>query len=164
MEDPTSEPTQTYLQLRNRLLRLDPAQLNLTPSIDTAHVWGVLVETGYDVGIATLISLADGTTSLYFSTGGGLLGSSDYTPLAKASKSLVVQSEKYRSHMSKSAHDIPLPAVGQVRFVLLTFSGLVSMQAPEQELTSGKHVLSPLYMQARVILDQLHILADKKRS
>jgi hypothetical protein len=161
MPNSSPEPAQTYLQLRNRLLQLDPAQLNLTPSVDTPHVWGVLVETGYDVGTASLVSLADGTTSLYYSTGGGLLGSSEYAPLARASKSLVIQAEKYLPHMAKSDDDLPPPAIGQVNFILLTYSGLVSIKVPEQELTSGKHILSSLFIQARATLEQLRLLTDK---
>jgi hypothetical protein len=157
------EPAQTYLQLRDRLLQLNPVELNLSPSTNTPHVWGVLVETGYAVGIATLVSLADGTTSLYYSTGSGLLGSSDYAPLAEASRSLVVQAEKYLPHMSKSDDDLPLPAIGQVSFILLTYSGVVSIQAPEQDLASGGHVLSPLFMQSRLTLEKLRVLSDKKR-
>lgn len=158
------EPALTYLQLRERVLHLDPVRLNLAPSAATPHVWGVLVETGYEVGTATLVSLADGTTSLYYSTGGGLLGSSDYSPLAEASQNLVLQAEKFLHHMSQSVGDLPLPAVDQVSFIFLTFYGIVSTQAPEQRLTSGKHVLSPLFMDARAILEQLRILADKKHT
>jgi hypothetical protein len=162
MSAPLPEPAQTYLQLRNRILQLNPAQLNLAPSTDAPHAWGVLVETGYEVGTATLVSLVDGTTSLYYSTGGGMLGSGDYAPLAEASKNLVVEAEKYLAHMSNRDSDLPLPVIGQVSFILLTYSGLLSAQAPEQELSSGRHVLSPLLMQARATMELLGKLADKK--
>jgi hypothetical protein len=35
---------------------------------------GVLMETGYDSATVTLFALSDGTTSLYFSNGGGVIG------------------------------------------------------------------------------------------
>jgi hypothetical protein len=163
METPSPEPAQTYLQLRDRILSLNPEELQLTPSISAPHVWGVLVETGYEIGAATLVSFADGTTSLYYSTGGGLLGSSDYTPLAEASKILVSEAERHLQHMSKSKEEISLPSVGQVSFIVLTFSGAFSAQAPEEQLASGSHSLSLLYTKARTTMEQLHILSDKKR-
>jgi hypothetical protein len=163
METPSPEPAQTYLQLRGRILGLNPEELHLTPSSSAPHVWGVLVETGYEVGIATLVSFADGTTSLYYSTGGGVLGSSDYTPVAQASKTLVVEAEKHLKRMSKNKDDIKLPEVGQVSFTLLTYSGAYSAQAYEEQLASGSHPLSPLFTQARQTLTQLRVLAEKKR-
>lgn len=156
------EPAQTYLQLRSHILSLTPAEIGLSPSSKTPHVWGVLMETGYAVGTATLVSLADGTTSLYYSTGGGMLGSDEYTPIAEASKALVAQAENHLQHMS-STEEFPLPEVGQVRFTLLTYSGIFSAEAPEKSIAIGNHFLSPLYTLAHEILTQLRLLAEKKR-
>jgi hypothetical protein len=162
MNDSSSEPAPTYLQLRSRILSLDPAEAGLSPSNTAPHVWGVLMETGYAVGTATLVSLADGTTSLNYSTGGGMLGSGEYTPVAKASKALVTQAENHLQHMS-SADKFPMPEVGQVRFTLLTFSGLFTAKASEKSLASGTHPLSHLYNLGHETLTQLRLLAEKKR-
>jgi len=158
----TIEPAQTYLKLRSHLLSLAPAEIGLTPSSKTPHVWGVLMETGYTVGTATLVSLADGTTSLFYSTGGGMLGSGEYTPVAEASKALVAQAENHPQHMS-STNKFPLPEVGQVRFILLTYTGIFSAEAPEKIIASGTHLLSPLFTRANETLTQLRLLAEKKR-
>jgi hypothetical protein len=159
----SSEPAQTYLQLRSRILSLSPAEIGLTTSSKTPHVWGVLMETGYTVGTATLVSLADGTTSLYYSTGGGMLGSGEYTPVAEASKALVAQAENHLQHVS-SANEFPLPAVGQVRFILLTYTGILTAEASEETIASSTHPLSPLFMRAHEILTQLSLLVEKKRT
>jgi len=158
----TTDPSQTYLQLRSRILSLTPVELGLTPSSKTPHVWGVLMETGYTVGSATLVSLADGTTSLYYSTGGGMLGTGEYTPVAEASRALVAEAENHLQHMS-STDEFPLPGVGQVRFTLLTYSGIFSAEAPEKLIASGNHLLSPLFACAQETLTQLRLLAEKKR-
>jgi hypothetical protein len=147
MNDVPPEPAQIYLKLRSRVLSLDSAEVGLTASTIAPHVWGVLMETGYEVGIATLVSLADGTTSLYYSTGGGMLGSADYTPVAQASKALVSQAENHLQQMS-SADNLPLPEVGQVRFTFLTYS--------------GDHPLSQLYTLGHETLTQLRLLTEKK--
>ena len=156
------DPAQTYLQLRSRILNLTPAELGLTPTSKSPHVWGVLIETGYAVGSATLVALADGTTSLYYSTGGGMLGSGEYSPVAEASKALVAQAESHIKDMS-STDEFPLPGVGQVRFTLLTYSGILSAEAPEETIASGNHPLSSLFARAHETLSQLRLLAEKKR-
>jgi hypothetical protein len=160
MDAASPEPSQTYLVLRDRIFHLEPESLGLTPSIAAPHVWGVIVETGYVVGTATIVSLADGTTSLYYSTGGGMLGSGDYAPVADASKALIIQAENYISQMA-SVEAFPLPTVGQVKFFCLTFSGVCYAEAAELTLKSGNHPLSPLYMLSHKTLDQLHMLAEK---
>jgi hypothetical protein len=162
MNDTSPEPTSIYLQLRSRILSLQPAEVGLAPSTEAPHVWGVLMETGYKVGLATLVSLADGTTSLYYSTGGGMLGSGEYTPIAQASKALVAQAENHFQQLSPT-EEFPLPEVGQVRFLVLTYAGAFTAEATEKKLAVGKHALSPLYTCAQEILTQLRLLVEKKR-
>jgi hypothetical protein len=162
MNDVVPEPEHVYLQLRNRIFSLNPAEIGLMPSTTVPHVWGVLMETGYLVGYASLVSLVDGTTSLYYSTGGGMLGSGEYTPVAEASKAFVAQAENYLQHVSLT-DEFPLPGIGQVRFTILTYSGMFAGEAPEKALASDKHKLSPLYIKAQMTLGQLRLLAEKKR-
>ena len=161
MNEAILEPSQVYLQLRDRILKLNPSEVGLVPSKAAPHVWGVIMETGYQVGSATLVALADGTTSLYYSTGGGMLGSGEFSPVAEASKSLVAQAEDHLQHVSLS-NEYPLPEVGQVRFILLTYTGLFTGEAPEKILATGGHSFSPLFLKAHEILEQLRLLAEKK--
>ena len=163
MNEIVPEPAQIYLQLRDRILHLNPSELGLAPSSTAPHVWGVVMETGYQVGSATLVSLADGTTSLYYSTGGGMLGSGEYTPVAEASKAMIIQAENYLQQMSLS-NEFPLPEVGQVRFTMLTYSGIYTCEAVEKTLASGGHQFSSLFIRAQATLEQLCLLAEKKRT
>ncbi len=162
MTDLPPEPSSIYLQLRDRIFSLSPAEVGLVPSAAAPHVWCVLMETGYAVGFATLVSLADGTTSLYYSTGGGMLGSSDYLSVAEASKALVAQAENHLDSLASNG-TFPLPEVGQVRFIFLTYTGVFTAEAPEDTLASEKHPLSRLYMLGRETLTQLRLLAEKQR-
>ena len=156
------EPSDIYLKLRDRTLSLDPTELGFAPSQPFPHVWAVLMETGYEVGFATLASLVDGTTTLYYSTGGGMLGSADFTPLAEASKALVAQAETLLPLMHPVAA-VELPGVGQVGFVLITYNGKFAEVVSEKSLASGKHALSPLFARARETITQLRNLSEKKR-
>ena len=161
MSESVPEPAQVYLQLRQRILELAPGDLGLTEAGKTSQVWGVIMETGYEVGSATLVSLADGTTSLYFSTGGGMIGSGTYSPLAEASKSFIHQAESHLAEIP-ACSDHPLPQVGEVRFIVLTFSGKHAIAAPLETLVKGKDPLSALYLQAQNTLSQLRLSAEQK--
>jgi hypothetical protein len=118
------------------------------------------METGYPVGTATLFCLVDGTTSLYYSTGGGMLGSAEYTPVAEAAKALVTQAESLLSQLTIDG-EFPLPQVGQVRFYCFTYTDIYSTQAAELTLKSGDHPLSAFYVLAHESLNQLRLSAQK---
>jgi hypothetical protein len=162
MEDVIPESAQIYLKLRDRILHLNPSEVGLAISNIAPSVWGVLMETGYQVGSATLVLLADGTTSLYYSTGGGMLSSGKYFPIAEASKALIAEAERHLQYMSL-INETPLPDVGQVRFIILTYSGMYAGEAPEKTLTAGKHQFSPLFLKAQETLKQLRSLSEKGR-
>jgi hypothetical protein len=121
------------------------------------------METGYQMGTATLVCLADGTTSLYYSTGGGMLGSGEYSPVAEASKALIMQAESHLQDMV-SNNVFPLPKIGRVRFIILTYTGLFTGEAAEEALERGNHRLSPLFLKAHEALEQLRVSAEKKCS
>jgi hypothetical protein len=157
-----SSPAPTYIQIRERLLHLDPSDLGLAPTPAYPDVWGFVVELGYDVGSATLVALADGTTSLHYSTGGGLVGRGDYPPVAEAARALVSEAQKHLYQMT-ATREFPLPQAGQIRFVLLGYSGNYTTDASGKSLASGDHPLAPLYGLAQETLNQMRLLAEKKR-
>ncbi len=156
------EPAQSYLALRERILHLQPAEIGLNPTSETGQVWGVLMETGYPEGTATLVCLADGTTSLYYSTGGGMMGSPSYSPLADASRAMVAQAELLLPQLTLTK-ELPLPEVGQVRFIALTFSGLFAGDASEPTLAAGKHILTPLFEFGHKVLSELRLLNQPRQ-
>jgi hypothetical protein len=155
-------PAPTYLQIRQRLFQLKPAALGLAPTSTLPLLWGVVAELGYEVGSATLLALADGTTSLHYSTGGGLLGRGDYPPVAEAARSLVAEAHKFIQRMAP-ANSFPLPMAGQVRFTLLGYSAIFATAVPEKLLATGQHPLAPLFEHVRETLSQMRLLEEKRR-
>lgn len=97
------------------------------------NVWGILMETGYPQAVVTLVSLADGTTSLYFSHGGGVIGGGQHETVARASKSFVIAAEGYYPKMTLTK-SFPFPPVGRVKFYVLTYSGIYPMYINENDL------------------------------
>ena len=154
---PAPEPA--YLGLRDQVLSIRPAEIQLSKSAEMPDVWGVLMETGYPDATVTLVALGEGTTSLYFSTGGGIIGAGEHEPVAQATAELISRSQKFCRKMQPT-NEFPLPAVGCVRFYLLTFSGVRTVEAIEEEVGIEKHLLFPLYCLAQDVITNIRICTE----
>ena len=97
-----------FLRLRSMALSLDPGQVGLKP--DAGHpVFGVLMETVYDNTIVTLSAMGEGSVSLYFSNGGGIIGLGEYDEPRKACLSLLSFAQEFISYF-QPAKEYPFPA------------------------------------------------------
>jgi hypothetical protein len=159
---PAVEPAEIYASLRNRIFKLDPKEVGILQTRETPNVWGILMETGYPEAIVTLASLADGTTSLYFSSGGGMIGGGKHAVLARSAKAFVAAAEKYFQQMALTKF-FPSPAVGRVRFYVLTFSGVLTLDGDENELGDGRHALSPLFYSGQDVIAQFRAVQEQKK-
>jgi hypothetical protein len=148
---PKADPADVIRGLRDMVLTVDPATLNLTPTAGRPHVWGVLMETGYEDATASLVAFADGTTSLYFSNGGGIIGAGEHAAVREASEGLLSAAE---SHVGRFAPvpDAALPAPGRVRFLVRTFNGTLGAEAAEADLGAGAHPLSAVFFAAHGVI------------
>jgi len=115
------------------------------------------METGYPEGTATLVLLADGTTSLYLESGGGMIGGGAHDIVANATKALVLDAEKYYERLTQTT-SFPLPAVDNVRFFILTYSGVYTTEAPEADMGEERHHLAPLFFKCHDVITSLREL------
>ena len=58
------------------------------------------METGYDAVTVTLFALSDGTTSLYFSNGGGVIGGQGYEAVRRANEAFLNQANHSLQHLT----------------------------------------------------------------
>jgi hypothetical protein len=137
--------------LRERVFAISPADLDLTPGPGQERVWTVLMETGYPEAVASLVTIADGTTSIYFSSGGGIIGAGEHQSVREASARLIALVDAHLDELEPtSAH--PLPSEGRVRFYARTFDDLRTAEADEEMLGEGRHPLSPLFHAAHEVI------------
>jgi hypothetical protein len=115
------KPANPYGGLRAMALRA--ADLDL-PSRSGGHpdVVGVVVDIPDKGGYATVVAMADGSTSLYTSVGGGLIGGGEHRPVAAANARLLkeAQSQLPRLRPSDSTEH---PAARTVRIFVVTPEG-----------------------------------------
>jgi hypothetical protein len=145
-------------ELRERLLTTDPGSLALEPSERLPRVWGALMEMGTAGGTASLVAVADGTTSLYLSTGGGIIGGGEHAAVVEASTAFLEAVESRLDQLAPAAEAV-LPEPGAVRFTALTYQGLHSGGAAEDALGAGTHPLSALFVAGHDVLTQLRLIA-----
>lgn len=122
--------------LRRRALGLAAADAGLEP-IGATGVYGAVIDVGQRQGAATLVALADGTTSLYLSTGGGVIGAGEHASVATASRSLLVELARHRSELEPAEDDEALPGEGLVRIHLLHTDGRRSVEVREDLLAAA---------------------------
>ena len=115
----------------------------------------VLMDMGYSKAVVSVVATEAGDASIYFSTGGGIIGGGGHEGVRKAASQFVAESAKYISAF-KASNDFSSPAAGDVRFVVRTPEAvLVSPDVVETELGNGKHALSPLFYAAQHVIAQL---------
>ena len=116
--------TEAYSGLRNMVLSTKPDSIGVKLK-DTNEVWGVVMETGYPEAVASLVALADGTVSLYFSNGGGIIGLGPRAGPHRAAQSLLAASQQF-SIQTQPIKSYPLPRPSFTRFYLLTGNGVLT--------------------------------------
>ncbi len=159
---PASESDEKYTKLRTYLLTANPNDIGIFKSDEIPNVWGVLMEMVYSDTVGTLVSLADGTTSLYFTNGAGIIGGGQHATVAQSTKSFIAASEKYYLKM-KITDSFPLPTAGKVRFYVLTFSGIFTLDIDEQALENRTSEFSPLFYSGQEVMTQLRIVDEAKK-
>jgi hypothetical protein len=157
---PKPKPTADSLALRDMALRVMPSELGLTPQPERPHVWGALMETGYDGGVASLVSFADGSTSMYFSNGGGIIGAGQHDAVRAAAETWLSSAEECLPNFVATV-GTPLPGVGRVRFYVHTFEGVLTAEADEQDLGHGRHELAPFFHRAHRVISAMREASER---
>lgn len=158
----TPEP-QIYDDLRRRVLTLDPSECGLVPSPLHPFLWGVVMDTTYPNGSATLVSLADGTTSLYLSSGGGTIGAGQHVAVAEATGRLLTVTERHLGLMHLS-NDLAPPPTGSTKIIALGYHDVRSEQSAELAFGSGNHSLSTVFHAAHGVITEIRRLSQPEPS
>ncbi len=138
------KPAEASRGLRDNALTFSAGELGLAASEAHPNVFGVVMETGYPEAVVTLAVFGEGSTSLYFSNGGGIIGAGQHESVRRTHPALFQEAERGLSFCVPVADSAP-PAVGRVRFYLRTFGGTVTAEADEQDLGNMRHQLSRLF-------------------
>jgi hypothetical protein len=146
-----------YSDLRGKALAGSRAAFGLAPSKSPTEPWGLLMETGFaDGGSCTVVAIADGSASVYLSSGGGFIGGGTQETIRKAAQATVTMAARFQPQM-KLTKSFPLPAGGQTTFYVLTDAGVFTASAPEDDLVEERHSLSSLFHAGQEVVTQYRL-------
>ncbi|MBS1723316.1 MAG: hypothetical protein JSS66_10225 [Armatimonadetes bacterium] len=80
--------------LKSLLLSLSVERVGAQPTDELPHVWSVVLEWNLDGTTVTLLSLVDGTTSLYWGEGGGIIGAGEHETVRQAARAWIGAAEE----------------------------------------------------------------------
>ena len=144
-----------YAGLRKQVLHLTQDQLG--DDFAGAPILALLMETGYPETVATLVGVADGTSSLYFSSGGGVIGAGAHAAVADATARWLETGVTVLPRLSVFTEDPPVPGQGMTQVVAVTPKGRFGAVAPEAELGEGRHELSQFFYAAQDVITQIRL-------
>jgi hypothetical protein len=149
-------------ELRLRALHANPAELGMAPTERFPNVFGVVMDTTYPNGIATLVALADGTTSLYTNTGFGVIGGGSHANVVRAGRALLRAAEEHWARFVADDSDDP-PPEGRVTLRLLTYEGRRSLTDYENALGEGRSDVSPIFHAAHAVIAELRQIDETRQ-
>lgn len=104
----------------------------------------VLMDWHVSNGTVTVLAAADGTASMYLSSGGGFIGGGQGHPSIREAALSAVQMASRFWPLCRDTEKIDLPAQDEVTFYLRTGAGLRMAAAKLDKLIAGSEPLGPL--------------------
>jgi len=147
-----------YKDLRGQALGLGSESLQPRNGI-----LALLMETGYDEAAVTVLAAADGSASMYFSNGGGLIGVGEYEQVQEVVFETLSEVKKHETLLSLT-DAYPLPALGRTRFYVVTDQGVLTAEASEDLLGNEEHQLSPLFHQVHKLIAYMRAADEHRQS
>jgi hypothetical protein len=147
-------PDEVYLALRGRVLGTVPSEIGIAPTSEAPHVWGVVLEMALARGTATVVALADGTSSLYTSTGGGVIGGGSHQRVAVAARNCVREAETALDEFPP-VDVVPLPGADRTALVTLTYGGPRRVEWGGGPLAVPDERILTVYAAAQAVITEL---------
>jgi len=153
-----------YAGLRQQMLTLDPATSRLAASAEHPHVYGGLMEMGIGGAVATLVVVADGTTSFYFSTGGGIIGAGFHESVKGPSKAFLAALERHVGELGPDPGGETPPA-GVTHLRALTFDrGRLLAVAPEADLAAKRNPFWDVFFTGHALITAIRTLPAVRKA
>ncbi|MDP2906240.1 MAG: hypothetical protein Q8O22_08075 [Candidatus Omnitrophota bacterium] len=156
-----ANPAEIFMDLRSQIFNMSPGSAGITVESET-EPWGIVMDIGLKKSAVTLVSLKDGTASLYFSSGGVIIGGGENKSIHDFARDFVISSENFIPLMQRTLN-YPLPEAGVVNIYILTGSGIFSSgMIREEDLSNGMDKFSKLFNSGQEVISALRQLDSRK--
>ena len=161
----SEEARQMFIGLRDVALSIEPEDLHMVLEEDH-HVYGCIVDLGHNGEAVTLAAFANGTTSVYLSSGAALLGLGEkYEEVREGNKALFFNLENIFSKipMEKKEDEYPLPEGKLHHVYLLTDDGIHGLTIDPQGITQYPEEVSVLHFLYTRLFETIKECTDRER-
>ncbi|BDI30030.1 hypothetical protein CCAX7_20810 [Capsulimonas corticalis] len=155
---PKSGP-EVYHGMREFALKTKPEDIGLNAK--PGEPYGVLMDLATSSGSATLMTMCEGSVSIYYSGGGGLLGGVGHDSVRNAGLALIAAAGDYLTLM-QTTQSFPLPKQNHVRFYVLTPEAVHTYEANWDALGNNHDPLSPLFHLGDNVITQFRLVSEKQ--
>jgi len=156
----SASPAEIYADLRSIALTADVTTIDRPEGEPWSGALVAMMDIGIAGGTATFVAIADGSVSMYTSSGGGVIGAGEHAAVRVAANRFRTVLAGARGVLQRTA-DFPLPDQGEVRFQLRTEDGGFTGAAPEAALRSGRHPLSEAYAAGQDLITEIRLASPE---
>jgi hypothetical protein len=158
---PEESAETVYRNLRREALATTVDKLALGRTYASDEPYGLLMEMEISGSVVTLVCFATGDASLYYRTGGGMVGGSAHETVRKAAVELVVQARETLPRMIQAGGH-PLPGPGKVRFYVLTPKGIYTTETDRESLADPESPFALLYYSGQDVVAKMRLVQEQK--
>lgn len=157
-QPPALDRAPVYDDLRAQILRTDPAEVGLDPD-GRFEAWGFLMETGYPRAIGSVVCVRDGTTSLYTTSGFGIIGGGGHASVREANARLFAELDRHLELLTPTT-DTSLPTEGETVLLALTHHGVRRHANLQREFGERRDPCSGVFHAGENVLTQLRLIHE----
>ncbi len=144
---------EAYLSLRDMVFDLETNE-EFHAFVDADLPLAVIMETDIEGQTMTLVMVAEGTTSIYFSDGGGMIGGGEYDFVRAEVFQLLGMVDQFANHFSE-ADTRSRPSTGMAHFYVVRRTGVFRSEEFVEEDMWESGNLSALFRQAHAVIGGL---------
>lgn len=137
-----------------------PEQLGLSLPSSKTVVYGIVMDWDVRNGTASIIAFMTGDASIYFSSGGGIIGGGAHEDVKIIAMGFVDEAQQMLSK-TKKVEQTPLPDKDRVVFYLLTNEGIFSAQDELENLRNQTSIWLGLFLTANEVINEHRATNEK---
>ncbi len=141
------------------LLSTDPGQLGQKKDENLPNCFALVSEFHLAVAILTLLTVQDGTTSLYMSNGAAIIGGGQHQAVRQFNRKLLLLAQDLVQN-GDICSEFPFPNSSEVFFYLVCWDGVRRRQDLESSVRQGKGDLAPLYLTVHELLSAIRAVEE----
>ncbi len=157
---PSGEMMQKAMHaIRLKVLGTPPSKVGRAATPEYPHVDTIIMDWPVQNTILSVMGSSAGDGSIYTTGTFGLLGGGKYDNVRDAAKKFVKAGEKYYSDATPT-QDFPYPQAGHVRFYLICYDGVRTIDADAASLADAKAKYADLFAEGQNEINALRQAAQ----